>query len=374
MFADEFENITGLNFQVISTVDHPYVSPPIRLLDSHTKLYEIDKTNKVCILNWDVSQPNNRTYRYDLQVDIGLLAKNKSLFLFKEGTPYALQVSDKHLNLEQYNIILKKILDQMINDKRLDQIVAIQIDHNYRKLQEQVLAKMISEEGMLQSDYTKRALVAMYALLERENVSRFIEGAYLYYYKSSLMNKWIPYCIENAIGARAFTNMVRSDVFGRKIFRSQTNQENDTIINSPAYILSHVQELVKLIRNNSIIPSIEMLYWSLELANKQHYGNDYGFFERYETYLQTNLPNQLTAMKGDGINYFNMKKDYSVSYDTATEALRSIKSSSQVKESRINSMFAFYILLGNTMKDEISSENIQHTKTVEIIDRKITLT
>ena len=90
MLSRQFQSITGLDFEIISTVDHPYVSPPIRLLDSHRKLLKLHKKQRVCVLNWDVSQPNDRTYRYDLQIDLGFIIKNKSLFLFNEKEPYAL--------------------------------------------------------------------------------------------------------------------------------------------------------------------------------------------------------------------------------------------------------------------------------------------
>jgi len=62
----QFSTITGMDFEIISTIDHPYVSPPMRLVNGHALLYEKSKKAKICILNWNVSQPNDRTYNYDM--------------------------------------------------------------------------------------------------------------------------------------------------------------------------------------------------------------------------------------------------------------------------------------------------------------------
>lgn len=374
MLAEQFKQITNLDFEVISTVDHPYTSPPIRLLDSHILLHEINKDRKVCVLNWDVSQPSDRTYRYDLQIDVGVLARNKQLFLFKKSIPYVLQTPKDPLDLDIYNNILKQVLDRMVSHKKLAQGTASEMSDNYDKLKKHVILNMQSEHGRLAADYTKRSLTSMYSLLSRNDVGNFIKDAYLYYFKSTLMNKWIPYCIENATGKRAVDSVMENGVFGRKVFRSLSTDLNEELLNDATYIADHKSELANLIRDNKIIPSIEMLYWSLELGNKYHFGNDYDFFERYQNYLGESLSNQLTAMKTDGINYFQMKKDYGVSYDIGSGKFNDRNSSSQVKDSRINSMFAFYIFLGDRMKNEIPNPESKSTKTVEIINGEVVVT
>ena len=314
------------------------------------------------------------TYRYDLQIDLGLLAKNKQLFLFEKSIPYALQAPKVPLDLNMYDTILGQILTRIVSHKKLTQSAANKISGNYGRLKDHVLSSMQSEHEILATDYTKRSLVNIYTLLSKNDVSDFIEEAYLYYFKSTLMNQWIPYCIENATGKRAIDLAIRSNVFGRKVFRSGSKDLDEESLNDGSYITNRKTEVADLIRGNKIIPSIEMLYWSLELGGKYHFGNDYDFFDRYQNYLGEDLSNQLTAMKADGINYFQMKKDYGISYDISSGKFNDRNSSSQVKDSRINSVFAFYTFLGDKMKAEMPSTESKNTKIVEILDGEVIIT
>ncbi len=372
MFSDQFKKITGIDCDIVSTIDHPYICPPIRLLDSHRRLYELNKTRKVCILNWDVSQPNDRTYRYDLQIDLGFIVKNKNLYIFDEGTPYALQ-TPKTIDMKIYDEIMNTSLTHLLNQKILSKNSMELIYENYSKLKDKVLTKVISSSGELTDEYTKRLLIHIYSILHLPNISDFIKENYLYYFKSPLMNKWIPYCLDNAIGGRSFENVYTNNVFGRKVFRSINNEKDDKYINNLDYFVLNKKEIINLVRKNKIIPSVEILYWSLELAGKSHFGNDYGFFERYQKYLNKKLPNQITSMGSDGINIFQMKKDYGVAYNIDTGKFMCRNISSQVKSTRINSMFAFYNLLGEKMAENITRNSSSTTKTVEIIDGVVSI-
>lgn len=69
-----------------------------------------------------------------------------------------------------------------------------------------------------------------------------------------------------------------------------------------------------------------------------------------------------------------MKKDYGISYDINSGRFNDRNSSSQVKDSRINSMFAFYTFLGDKMKAEIPATESMNTKIVEILDGRIVIT
>ena len=90
----------GKNFKIISTIDHSYTSPPIHLFDGHLNLLQKYGSN-VLILNWDVSLPSERTYRYDLITDTGLIAKISDLYHYKLDTPYSIQ----NFNLKPWELL-----------------------------------------------------------------------------------------------------------------------------------------------------------------------------------------------------------------------------------------------------------------------------
>lgn len=94
LFRDKFYHFTGKNFDLVSTIDHPYASPPIRLIDGHNSLKKIKDTNQliplICI--WDVNSPDINRYRYDLSFDTGLMNnKDDNFFIFSDKLFYPLQ-------------------------------------------------------------------------------------------------------------------------------------------------------------------------------------------------------------------------------------------------------------------------------------------
>lgn len=360
----DFIKITGLDFNVLSTLDHPYVSPPIRLLDSHRILYELNSDNRVAILNWDVSQPNNRTYRYDMQIDLAIIGRREDYFLFKEGRPYATQQS-ANTNLIEYEKLFLTILSLMVESHTINRQSADSIIDNYKQLKNIVIDNIIDSDGRLVQDYTKKILVSMNSLLSRNNIADFIDQNYIYYFRSPLMTKWIPYCIEMTTGDRSIDQLVYHDIFGRKIFRSLNEEYRDDQLNSIDFITSNKDKIASLIRNSEIIPSIEILYWSLEIAGVYHFGNDYGFFERYSKHLSIELPNQLTKMHDDGDNYFEIDKDYGMIYDPLKNSVSEKTLSSEVKRSRINSVYSIYLLMGDSMKS-ISQPNHRYGTVISI--------
>ena len=92
-------------FQIVSTVDHPYTSPPIYLFDAHLHLMQTYSSD-VLILNWDVSSPGDRTYRYDLITDTGLVAKLLNLYHYEPGISYNKQT----LNQKPWNLLPQCII------------------------------------------------------------------------------------------------------------------------------------------------------------------------------------------------------------------------------------------------------------------------
>lgn len=342
-----FQQLTGLHSKVMSTIDHAYISPPVRLLHSHKLLYEVSKYKPVTILNWDVSQPNERTYRYDMQLDLMVIGRSKEHFLFSEGSPFATQVPHK-LELDTYEKKFEMILDNLQATNKFSKEAVDQIHTNYTVLKEQVLDKIIKDDYLL-PDYTKKSLININRLLKRNDIADFIDANYFYYFNSRLMTEWIPYCIETITGPRSIEKVFEAGIFGRRIFRYADGKTDDSEVNDLSYLLEYKKHITSLVRDCKLIPSIELLYWSLEYAGIQHFGNDYEFFERYGEYLGEQLSNQLTTVSDDGSNYFEMKEDYGVSIDPCSGKYLTKNSKSSVKHTRINSIYGIYILLGSKM-------------------------
>lgn len=367
-----FEAETNLDFDIISTIDHPYINPPIRLINSHHILSEtILKGKKVCVLNWNVSQPNNRTYRYDNQLDLVFIGKNSALLVFDDKIPYAIQNGNK-INLSAYYKIFSLILERLIADKKISEESAEFITRNLNVIKNTLIQNIINaNDGHLINKYTKIYLQNFYNIIGHKELSKFIANNYLYFYDSTIARKWIPFCIKNAPKQKTLIKLIDGNVISRRLFRSTTSDIDEKIINDRCFIKNEQNYLIELIINGRIIPSIDIFYWSMELANKKHFGNDYGFFQRYSNFLNLKLDNQLTNMsdKPDGKNILQIKEDYSLAIQDNNVRYRTIGSKS--KPSRINSMTAIYLLTG----DYINNIDLAQTrpKTIEIIDGNIVI-
>lgn len=357
-----FKEMSGLDCEIISTVDHPYLSPPVRLLDSHKILMEINKKQPVTLLNWDVSQPNLRTYKYDLQLDLLVIGRSKENYAFNDTTPFALQTS-QFINLNNYDELLTKTLHALVQAKKITGDQSNMISGNYIRLRENIFEKIVSD-NILCKEYTKTILINFNKLIDRDNVADFIDKKYTYYYESPLMRSWIPYCIEKISGKRDIDKLLKAGVFSRRLFRA-ANSDVDYLLLAESDTVEHKHEIADLIRVGKVIPSIELLYWTLEYAGIKHFGNDHGFFERYGNYLGLKLDNQMTNPGEDGQNPFVLDRDYGFNINSITGKLVSKDQDSSVKTSRVNSIFALYLLLGDEMK-EINKPDFLSPKTVSI--------
>lgn len=344
-FSAKFKELTNLDFDIISTVDHPYINPPARVLSSHSLLLDIakNKQKSICILNWDVSQPNNRTYRYDNQLDFVFIGKQDKLLVFDDSTPYSLQLGNK-IDVNNYKKLFDEALYKLSADKKISNKNSDTIKNNLNVLIKNVISPIIGSDGRLKQKYTEKYLLNFYSLIGHHELSNFIKNNYTYYYSSPIMTKWIPYCIKNAKNNKSLVNLLENNVISRRPFRIVTESLGYTDLNNIEYIRNNIEEICGLISNSKIIPSIDIFYWSMELANKLHFGNDYDFFERYSKYLNCKLTNQITdkTNKTDGLNLFQIAEDYSFINNDGNLFYR--HQSSKSKQTRINSMSSVFIL------------------------------
>ncbi len=101
MNKKKFREIIKSDIEIISTIDHPYTSPPSHIFDAHSYLME-KYGDKILIVNWDVSLPGKRTYRYDLITDTGLIAKFPLLYHYNTEDFYCNQ-SFNQISLSNLN-------------------------------------------------------------------------------------------------------------------------------------------------------------------------------------------------------------------------------------------------------------------------------
>ncbi|MDR3063699.1 MAG: hypothetical protein LBU40_06135 [Methanobrevibacter sp.] len=366
MNKQKFIELTGLDIDIISTVDHPFVSPPLRMFNTHKKLYELNKETKqkICILNWDISYPLERTYRYDLQIDLCFISKNKNYYLFEEEKEYCLQRPNK-FNLEKYFIYFENVLQNLKQNNIFNNELFNILKSNCKLLKEEILSKLFKNDILIHH-WTKQIYILINNFLKNRELANFIDENYLFYYNSKIVTNWIPYCIINATEKNEILNLLQ--ISTRKLFRSKTLKIDDTTLNDYDFIKKNKKKIANLISKGLILPNVEVFFWSMQIAGIKHFGNDYGFFDKLTSFLGLENKTQLTTNNNDGIYPLMLKKDYAPVF-TSNKCFFPNKKNI-IKGSRINSIFSLFILLGKDIKEYLYGEE---TKIVTIKDNIITI-
>jgi hypothetical protein len=355
-FRRKLYKFTNRAFDIISTIDHPYASPPVRLIDGHAKLKALNSIEKsktlLCI--WDVNFPNINNYRYDLAFDAGILSiKNKKFFLFSPEILYPLQ-KPSLIDFSELNKRLQLVLENLWDLPRKPKIIRdATIIKNFNKISD-IYVKIIKKSNT-GTDFYQHLLEDIYLLLGLSDLATFIKNSFYSYFGSALMQKWIPFCInETKNKPYGFLSLLETSLFKKPYFRSTKVQDNNiqkTL--NPLYIKKDIDEILELIRNNTLIPSYEILFWTLFLANIKHFGNDYDFFARLEeTARQQGFLSakkiQITRHNQDSQNIILFEKDKSFGC-LFQNGNYFVRKNSSTKNSRIVSLTALYCHLGEKL-------------------------
>lgn len=339
MNIKNFKKIVDSNIEIISTIDHPYTSPPSHIFDAHSYLME-KYGDKILIMNWDVSLPGERTYRYDLITDTGLIAKFPLLYHYNTENFYCNQ-SFNRVSLLNLNCCINLSLEILkikycLPENKINSI------QNYC---DQIINLSQLSHNPTPWIYTKNLLINFYQLVERDNMANFIKNQYCNYWLSKIMIKWIPWCINNVEGELSVNNLIKNGVIVRTPFRLNCKVDENLDLNKK-------NNLIKLIIKGDIIPSFDVFLWSLYIAGIKHYGNDFGFFNRLGIYLKNNKVNdyQISIPGKDAVKILTLDKDYGILFEIKEngEILQSQKHYQNSKGSRINSLFAAVIFGGNS--------------------------
>ncbi|NJN09581.1 MAG: hypothetical protein HC836_35680 [Richelia sp. RM2_1_2] len=325
------KSTTKITKRTVSTIDHVFASPPVRLVDGHSKLTEIDAN----ILIADITVPSIKSYRQDMILDTGFLSTlNKDYYLFEEGVLSAvsnLQKPDFKMLKQELGLLLKHI--QLPNNKiaciktRLDNLIYI-YQSNLDKSQNT-------------SDFYKAILEDLYRLIGLEELANFIHSNALSYFNSGFIDNYLPNLIKQTKDkAYSLENLASDNIFDKPLFRDLDG--NATCINSLDYISK--------LRDKKIIPSHQVVSWGLALAGVKHFGNDYGFYTRLGNYLvakgvENNIAQlQLTEHKQDGTTFVGFNNSLCFAIERRIEEIKFQPVNKKL--SRLNTITSLYLHLG----------------------------
>jgi len=187
-YREELFSLVGKTFSVLSTVDHPYVSPPIRLLGSHRQMLRSFGTD-VLLCIWDINYLDIDRYKYELVLDFGLLgSKMKDFFIFTENELPSLQ-RPKMIDFSKYYSYLKTITKSVDSSEELlskSKVLISLYSHNIKT-------------AMNGTDFYIKTLSSLYRLIKYPDLANYFTKSSLSYYSSPLSNKWISYCIQETM-------------------------------------------------------------------------------------------------------------------------------------------------------------------------------
>lgn len=362
-FNNKYKNLlvdtTNIHSDSIATVDHIYASPPLRLIDSHSKLRELKNTQ---IVIWDIIIPFEKKHRYELMLDSGLFSsKNRSYYFFDLNKYYFQSKLHKVNFIEQrkeLEYILSKVLILSDKQKYLDRFdKLIEIYEN---------AISVSSNAI---EFYKILMRALYSLIKLNDLGDFFYEKSISLYHSGLIESYLPQLIEDTRNQPfSFINLLKNTlVFKPPYFRSLEKGIAMDFENKEVVIES-IDNIIDLLRLKKLLPSNQIILWGLQLAGMQHFGNDFNFHNSMHQILNSlsivNSVNslQITLPKQDGNNFVEFGHVSSYHIQESISKKRIVKT--LTKKSRVNNIPNLYLHVGdsvsNLWKGFIQSGNI-HT-------------
>lgn len=339
-FLDEklFE-IIWKRFDIISTIDHIFSSPPLRLIDSYNKLIN----EKICLFLYDINLWNIKKYRRELVLDsVFYMENNKDFYVFNPyDYPYNCKINKNWLDIQKKNleIIISKIF---FNDKNKINLIIKRFD-NIKKIFENI-------EKVNSSEYYKEYLWKLLNLLWFNDLSNFINNNMISFYYSWFIQKFIPIIIENTDFSIFSLDLLikKSDFFN-----------NDTIFYSKNKIfywknfIKEKNEIIEWLRKWNILPTSKIIVWSISVINLKHFWNDYWNFQKLDDfYKKLWIENsiyklQITKNKEDWLDFLNFSNE-TYSYNFSKDKSKIYKN--KTKKTRSLNMLSWYIHLWYSIK------------------------
>lgn len=343
--SQSLSEIFGRDVGLIATIDHPFTTPPAHVLDGHLRVMQ-QFGDSAMLLNWDVSTPHDRRYRYDLITDTGLLSKHRLLYHYTPDEFYGAQ----QLNPTPWTVLaecLAVAVRALAAKYRLSAARSASLQSSAERLI--ALAESAYHPGIQPWAYTSTLTIQLYNEFGQNDLADYLAGRCFGYWQSKLMIDWIPWCIENVQGALAINNLLRGNTFERNPFRPISHDAAYHSEQDP-------KEIAYLIHSGSLLPSFDVFLWSLAVARVRHYGNDRGFFLRLATTTgdASIAELQTSAEWEDCHRFLQIAEDYGVMVDIEGDRVNlSNRTRNPSKLTRITSLGAFYVLAGESASDII---------------------
>lgn len=340
-------SVMGQDVDILSTVDHIYTSPPIRLIDSHKILHNFP-FGKVTPILWDVNVPSWEKFKAELILDSVFYSSHRNEFLmFEHKIPY---YEGKRLNP-----------DIALQQKRLE-LSALNHFGKKREAEKELVMSRFSEIVKMAFDsdedepaeWYKAYLKNFYDALELEEQAQFIER-YILLSKSGIFTRFIPELIKKTwdepFGLKHL--LENTDVLKPPYFRYPETSSLNYVASdfTQEKLINEIDSILKEAEGMKLLPSKDIVNWALAIAQVRHFGNDYGLFAKLGDYLTSidianNIKNlQLTEYKKDGTNFIDLTNPfyYTESTNDMSPKLKKINTSSA---KGVNIVSA-YIHLGN---------------------------
>ena len=345
-YRNLLEKTTDIKCNVISTIDHVFGSPPLRIIDSHQRLMKMGKST---IILWDITQPNIHKYRADLIVDLGFYtSKNPKFFLYESRKFYhkgKLLLPDFSLQLKLLNQVLTRNLIRLnIAQKK----AYIQRALNLVKIYNKNLKKCTKV-----SQFYKSLLINLYNLLGLTDLAKYITKNMVPLSESGIIDKFLPeLIIKTKDKPFGLLNLIaNTEYLNKPYFRNISNQKLNFDLNNKRQLLDNIDKVTDLLRNGALLPKNQIYFWAWSLCGIKHFGNDYGILEKLENVFKSinvsikTSKLQLTQPKKDGINFIQFKNIQS--YSLGNPRSRVVKFNMlHTKSSRVTNMCTVYLHSG----------------------------
>ncbi|MCA9387354.1 hypothetical protein KC669_04945, partial [Candidatus Dojkabacteria bacterium] len=307
-FKTLFQKTIHKEIDIISTVDHVYGSPPIRLVDSHNTLSALDAN--VMVLLWDTIIPNIHKYKSELILDSSIFSANEvDYFLFDPERYYF----EDFVKLPEFS---KQISETETTLKRLSFKGSI-IDLYIERLIELVnLFRCNIQNNKTSSEFYISNLVDLYTKFSLPKaLIDLVSSRMQSLFYSPILSEFLPEIIlltdNEPFGLKNLIS--KTSLFKDPLFRNIKSKEKIT----KEEFLTDSKRIIDALKEQFILPSHEIVLWSLALSDIKHYGNDFGFFCNFQSILdnlaiKNNLHKlQLTLPKQDGKNFIEFENSYS---------------------------------------------------------------
>ncbi|MBI2099284.1 hypothetical protein HYT45_02615 [Candidatus Uhrbacteria bacterium] len=356
-FREKLFLTIGRTFSFVSTIDHPYVSPPAHLLDAHHTLFSHFKNgNDPLLLVWDTHIPDSDMYRQQFTFDCGILSLNDPRYWIFEPNNLVSKQLPRKIDFLAIRMFIEELFEKKMNIKKIErELRKKSFLRNFDSLTPIYQNAMRTASNG--SEFSQVVLKELYSFLGYTHFRDLLENKSLSYFQSDIISEWIPYCIVQTENTDfSFRILIDKGLLKAPFFR-QTNMLADLRLADKEYILKNMNSILFRLKNKEIIPSSSnIFFWTLALCKIPHFGNDHGFFNKLQKarFLEDNDRMQMTEPNMDARSPLQYEKViiYSMSEKRDKQDFNLVRNA---KVSRFNTLPSFICNLGlENVKDLLS--------------------